>query len=290
MDFPDPTPPVSVPATRLRVKWEHVMIALITVAIIAFGFVAWLASSAADPAQPAASAVAPAAVPNETAAVAPAGALTMDDAVGLVAEARSLMGEARWVEAAERLDSVPAELRATSGADALAAELELQRTNHDGLRAELLASVEARQWPEAKVLLRQLAAIAPLDAELLDAQAIVESALAPEPTTPKAAATEDAAAATTAGGGAARPSTNTSSSATPAAATPAAAKPSASRPAAAPKPAAPSTPAASTKPATGVGAGSGTDAAAAIGAIAPGAIALTPAQEAELQAALGALQ
>lgn len=291
MDFTALTPPPpSTPATRLRIKWEHVMIGLIAVTIVAFGAVGWLASQTTPaPAAPTTEAAqpAPAAATDALAdAASTAGTLTMDDAVGLVDEARSLMGEARWAEADERLSSVPDELRATSGADELAIELDAQRTSHDALRAELQATIETRQWPQAQALLKQLAAVAPLDAELLDAQAIVTDALNPkQPAIAKATAQTEAPKP-------AKPA--------PAAAVSAAAS-AAPKPAAAPKPgatpsntttkapartpAAPSTPApaAPTAPAP-----AGAPAANGNGAL--GSIALTPAQEAELNAALAALQ
>jgi hypothetical protein len=269
---PSPTPPLSS-ATRTRVRWENVMIVLFGVVVAAFAVMAILISQAPEPsASTKDDAVAPAidapAASFEDAA--PASSLTLDDSLGLVEEARSLAREARWDEATDRLDSVPAEFVVESGADTLRTELEAKRERHEQLRAEIVAAVEARRWDDADRLLVQIANIATFDSELLALQAAVEAGSAPTPTTPRASAarpdrepapapapeTTRPAPAATGGGTATRPAPAANPRpTTPAAGAPAGGTPSGSAPTPRPSPTAP--------------------------------IALTPEQEAELAAALG---
>lgn len=274
LQLPDPA---MLPATRTRVKWENVAILAGGAVVATFAVVLVLIQGAEQkpttqaPVQPQA-----AVTPTDGATVEPEGALTMTDALGLVEEARQFIAEARWDEAAERLESVPAELREVAGATELAAVLETTRTRHEQLRAELVAAVEARRWTEAEGLLEQLAAIAPLDVELQAQQALVQQGLAPAAPTRRTDARPAAAAA-------AAPTRATGGDTTPSrpAAQPARPSVNASRPApATPSPAPSSTPARPSAPT-----GGGASAPAALDPLAP--VELTPEQEAELAAALG---
>lgn len=277
-------PPVTAaPNTRTRVKWENLAILAGGAVVATFAVVVVLMHGAEQPAATASHHTAPeAAAPVADETVAAAGSeLTMADAVGLVDEARQLIGEARWDEASDRLASVPDELREAAGASALATQLESTRTRHEQLRAELTAAVEARQWSDATSILERLAEIAPLDAELQAQQALVQEALAPAPTEARATAVSAAAPnrpaaaapATPTGGGSTRPQAG-AQSARPAAS--GGASSTAPAPARAPSPSAAGRPAAQGAVAT---------APAALDPLAP--IELTPEQEAELAAALG---
>jgi hypothetical protein len=270
---PSPAPPLC-PATRVRVRWENVMIVLIGVVVASFAVMGILISQApesstsAPGSEPARKIPAPSA-PFEDSV--PASTLTLDDSLGLVEEARSLAGEARWDEATDRLDAVPAEYVTESGADTLRVELEATRAQHDRLRAEIVAAVEARRWDDADRLLVQIAGIATLDAELLALQAAVERGAAPAPTTPRASAAE--------------PERETAPSAAPESTRPAPAATGGGGTATRPRPAANPRPAAPAATAPSGGAPAASTPAPQPSPTAP--IALTPQQEAELAAALG---
>ncbi len=300
-------------STRVRVKWDNVMIVLIGVVVAAFAVVGILLYSdssskpaAKDPAtaptqeQPAERSI------EDTAT----GTLSLDDAIAVVEEVRTLMTEGRWDEASDRLELIPVDLRDASGATVAQQELDDRRASHDQLRDQLEAAVEARNWTGAQTLLKQLSALAPLNEELTATQELVDTALTPKQ---PATATDDATTKTSGGGG-----STTTPSTSPATKPASTTKPApATKPASSPKPASGAKPASSTpKPAsggsrpttTGGGAGSsggsstGTGGAAATGgapdvsSIAAGidsgssladlGINLTPQQEAELEAAL----
>lgn len=263
------TPASPTPAsTHTRIKWENLMVALIVVAVVAFAIVGYVVATAPPSSPPSAAetSVEPAPTELDSGMGDAASALTLDDAIGLVEEARLLMREARWDEAGERLASIPEDLFAQSGASAVALELEGSRSRYEQLRAQFDAAVEASQWSDAKQLFGEMAAIAAPNDELLTAMAQVEAGLNPpaSPTEPEAVA----------GGGATGPKEPAASNAT--------------KPAAAPKPKPkPSTgtsrPAAPTAPQSGQDtkpSGNGS-----VNPLAP--IELSPEAEAELNAALG---
>ena len=178
--------------SRVRVRWDNVMIVLVVMAIVAFAGVAFIlinAGRATDAPRPEGADTSPTtAVADE--ATADAGALDLDDARGLVDDARALMTEARWDEAAEHLALVPVDMRDQMDVASVEQELAEARELHEGLRAQVTAMVEARRWVDARAALTQLEDMAPLDQELLDMRATVLAALAasdaPSPTTPKA--------------------------------------------------------------------------------------------------------
>lgn len=285
--IPVPVSP-SPAATRTRVKWENVAILLGGLVVASFAVVVVLMQGAEQSSGAASTATSRTATEpvSDQPVSEPASELTMTDALGLVEEARQLMAEARWEEAAERLASVPTELRDVAGATRLAAQLETSRARHERLRAEAVAAVEARQWKQASTLLTQLAAIAPLDAELQALQATVDQALAPPPAaTPRdqgaegvrtSTPVEPAGARTAAGGG--------SSPTRPAAHAPRPAGGS-GRPAEGSGRPAATVPAPSATGGRPAASGGGASTPAAIDPLAP--IELTPQQEAELAAALG---
>jgi hypothetical protein len=279
-----PDSPLTPAPIQTRIKWENVMIGLIALVVVVFGTVGYLISTAPGPQEQASGTeMGSATFPGDADTTAPvASILTLEDAVGLVEEARVLMREARWDEAADRLASVPQDLHAASGASALALELEGTRTRYEQLRAQFDAAIEARQWAEAEELFTQLASIATPNDELLAAHATaVERLRGPKPAAGgdgfEAAAQTTAANAAGGGAGATRPKPATAAAA-------AAPRPASTAPKPAtqqPKPAAETIRPAPTSPGTGTAAGSST-----AGSGLP-AIALTPEQEAELAAALG---
>jgi hypothetical protein len=182
----------SATATRTRVKWDNIAIVLIGAVVAAFAVVAIIATSDSAPTK---QATRPAPIRDEQLTDAAAtgeatdGELTLDDATSLADEAKTFISQARWDEAADRLQTIPSEFRAAVDADAIEARLTELRTQHDQLKDELTAAVEARQWKQADVLLDKLAKIAPLDSELLATQAQVDAALAPAATSAKDGAT-----------------------------------------------------------------------------------------------------
>ena len=243
-------------ATRVRVRWDNIMIVLIGVTAAAFAVVAILMGGDSTEQPPASTGPA-----VETEAAAPAletaepGSLTLDDAVSLVEEVRALMAEGRWDEATDRLELVPDDLRDASGATTALADLEAARTEHEQLRAQLQAAVEARNFTTARALVTKLSALAPLDAELTATKELIDKALTPAaggetgggasdsatPTATKATTGGGASTAgTSTGGGAGSSTSTTGSGAAPAATTPTTSKP---------KPA--TTKPSTTKPATG---------------------------------------
>lgn len=282
-------------STRTRVKWDNIAIVLIGLVVACFAVVGILASGGgtASSVTGKPSAEQPLAAEPAEEALEVEGALTAQDAQSLVDEARAFMTEARWDEAADRLATVPAEFRSTLGVEALEQELAATRAKHGRLTAELEASVQARQWKQAKVLLGELARIAVLDAQLLETQAIVEAALAPKPKPepkpkPKPAKADAVAvtrpAAVATGGGSAAASSGSTTRPRPAPATSRPANSSTSG--GGTRPAAPSATSGS-----GTGAGTGTPASGPASA-APGGssgdVHLTPDQQAEFEAALAA--
>lgn len=177
-----PTPPIDAPdaatATRTRVRWENLLLLFVAVsmAAVVVAVIAGGQTSTTTKAPAPASQEAPLVDRLDTAV--PTSDLTVEDALGLVEEARQLMGEGRWDEAADRLASVPEELRDAAGAGTVQLQLEVDRTRFEQLRDELTASVEAKQWRSAASLLDQLAAIAPLTDDLLETKATVDAAQA----------------------------------------------------------------------------------------------------------------
>lgn len=167
----------NAPAMRTTVRWDNLMILMIVLvgALLLFvGYLANMDSAATKPDPKAPSAGTDATTP---AVVEDPDALTQLDAEVLVDEARALIAEARWVEAADRLASVPPEFAEVVGATALQTELEQLRARHEGLRASVVTAVDAERWTQARALLLQLEEIAPLDAELLAMRATVDNHL-----------------------------------------------------------------------------------------------------------------
>jgi hypothetical protein len=208
-------------ATRTRVKWDNIAIVLMGAVVAVFAVVGIMLTAdkpAATP-KPRPEAATSTELLEDTATEPAAGELTIDDANALIEEAKGFMAEARWDEAADRLATIPEEFRAEVGAEALEAQLAELRTQHDKLRAELTAAVEARQFKQAKGLLKQLAAIAALDADLLAIQEQVDAALAPTPAAKPKPATDDSsnsnATSTTGGGGSSSTHANHSTSTKP---------------------------------------------------------------------------
>jgi hypothetical protein len=210
---PSPHGPAD-PSTRVRVKWDNVMIVLIGVVAATFAVVGILMFSH-PAAKPAAKDPSTAAAPQVDATT-PAtdetapGELSLDDAVSVVEEVRSLMTEGRWDEATDRLELIPTELRDASGATVAQQELEDRRASHDQLRSQLEAAVQARNWTGAQSLLAQLGELAPLDADLTATQELVDQALTPKQPAAAAktsAASTDASKTTESGVGATKPAT-----------------------------------------------------------------------------------
>src|SRR5687768_14036025 len=107
--MPAHSPMPSATATRVRVRWDNVMIVLIGAAVAAFAVVFVVMSGSGTKDQ--VSRRDAVKDPNTPAATAPVdapttGSLDVEDARGLVEEARSLMADARWAEATDRLDSI----------------------------------------------------------------------------------------------------------------------------------------------------------------------------------------
>lgn len=214
-------------STRVRVKWDNVMIVLIGIVVAAFAVVGILlyadsgASRTASKDPSTATAAESGTSESAYADVAP-GELSLDDSLGVVAEARTLMSEGRWVEAADRLELIPAELRDASGATAAQATLEDRRGAHEQLRAELEAAVEARNWKGAQAIIAKLSALAPLDADLTATQELIDTALTPKHAAPARATKTSSTSAIGSGGGstgtkpAAAPTVKPSSGAKPA--------------------------------------------------------------------------
>ncbi|MEO6867094.1 MAG: hypothetical protein ABI200_03655 [Gaiellales bacterium] len=309
------SPPTGSPtSTRMRLKWENIMIVLIGVVVATFAVVGILASGGTD--EPTKQAAKPA--PTLDASAEPEAlsgdALTIDDATSLVEEAGALMLEARWDEAIDRLDTIPADLRDVSGAAEVEVELSANRAKYEQLRGELDAAVEATQFPEARVLLAQLVGIAKHDSSLIELGVEIDDAeaSAANPTAQVKKAKKDSKEGDVMKPGAAA-SKPSKAAATPAAtggggAATTGAKPSSSKPAGSgAKPAKPSGSAggstgggSGTRPPTGGGTGSGSvsgaspsdvTAAAAAAGISPGALggSLSAADQAALQAALNEL-
>ena len=120
--------------SRVRVRWDNVMIVLVVMAIVAFAGVAFIlinAGRATDAPRPEGADTSPTtAVADE--ATADAGALDLDDARGLVDDARALMTEARWDEAAEHLALVPVDMRDQMDVASVEQELAEARELHEG--------------------------------------------------------------------------------------------------------------------------------------------------------------
>lgn len=259
---PSPQNPYVPTPMRTRVKWENISIILVGVAMAA-GAVMFIMSgeTTKPPAKPAAApATLDAAPPAESEAL--TDDLSLEDSLGLVDEARSLMLDARWDDAADRLASVPDQFRVETGADTIATDLAATKVRWDGLTAKLETQVEQEAWTGAAESLRSLAAMARLDNELTATKVLVDEQLAPGA---KAPAKPAATPAVTGGGAAA---TATTPATKPAAAKPVGTKPATAKPATA-KPTAAKPTATATPAATGGGAaanGTGTNTAAAAAA------------------------
>lgn len=293
---PSSSPRPNVAPARTRVRWDNVMILLVGLVAAAFAVTLILANGTRGdaPATPTTSKAAAPAGTSPSSAETLADGIDMDEARGLVDEATVFLRSARWDEAADRLATVPEELREISGASDLLVRLEESRTRYTTLRSQLDAAIEARQWKRADALLAELATIATPTDELTALQARVKAALdpaagadapAPDETSNAGRATAPATTATTprprpqasstTGGGAARPSgsgTRPSGTATGSSA-------GSSRPQApAPRPSGGSTSAAS-----GAGTGTSTGAGTSIDDLTSG---MTQGQQQELEDAL----
>ncbi len=190
------TPAAAQPPLRTRVKWENLLILLVVASFAVIGVIALVVAK-----PEAGHADAPKLAtndPDSSAAESPDTQITLDDAIDLVTEARSLMREARWDEASDRLATVPSDLRGDSGAGALALTLASTRGTWDQLRSELEAAIKDHRWTIADQALDRLAGIATLDDELAAARRVVDASLAapkavrhavPHRTTTKATAT-----------------------------------------------------------------------------------------------------
>lgn len=193
-------------STRVRVKWDNVMIVLIGVVVAAFAVVGILlysdSGTAPTPAKDPSTATAAESGLTDVAteAVEP-GALSLDDSIGVVEEVRAFMAEGRWVEAADRLDLIPTDLRDASGATEAQELLDERRGAHDQLRAELEAAIEARNWKGAQTVIAKLAELAPLDADLTATKELVDTALTPKRKGANAGSKESTTATSTGGGG-----------------------------------------------------------------------------------------
>ncbi|MCW2923477.1 MAG: hypothetical protein JWM98_881, partial [Thermoleophilia bacterium] len=252
-------------ATHARVRWENVGIVGAGVTIAAVATVLILGHGRGGvptaPAGPDTATHAGITVSDE------AEATPLEAARATVAEAVALAAKGSWDEANDRLATVPEAMRTESGADAATADIDARRARSAELRGQLTATVEAQRWSEADGLLDELATLAPLDSELLATRATVDAALG-GPSTETTPATQDAA--------------STDSAAPPVVATTTVPAATTSVPATTrPRP----HPATGARPATGSGSSGASD--VDIDAIiAQLGVSLTPAQRAELEAAV----
>lgn len=195
MDAPVP-PPSSFATTypqttHTRVKWDNVLILLVGVVMAALAVTIILTREEAKP-EPAAASQDTAPLSSDASTPTLDEAQTLADAQALVEEARGLMRDARWTEAADRLDLVEPQFDTASGAAAAKRQLEQSRAAWTALVARLETQVAAKQWEDARTTLDALSRIARLDSDLLETRALVDQQLA-------AAATPAAAPAAPAG-------------------------------------------------------------------------------------------
>ncbi|MCW2956809.1 MAG: hypothetical protein JWO69_1678 [Thermoleophilia bacterium] len=250
---PNPQNPY-LATTRTRVRWENIAIILVC-AVLAAGAVTYIMTGdTSKPTTPvessgdaAPSLPEPALTDDASAAV--EGELTFEDSLSMVDEARSLMLDARWDDADDRLTSVPEQFRVDAEADVVAADLTTKRERWAALGTKLEEQVTASQWEAAAKTLVALTAIARLDDDQLRTKELVDANLAPEEAPAKAKAKAKATKAE-----AAKAEASKTEAAKPAAVTGGGAAAPATKPVAKPakKPAKPAASAA--KPATGGGA------------------------------------
>jgi len=230
--------------SRTRVKWDNIAIALVgtSVAIGAAVYIVFGMSSDATttPQRPAPAAKSDS-MPQAPPATKIEEPMTLDEATAIVDEARGLMSQAQWTEAADRLTYVDEGLRDASGSTALTAKLEITRARWDALIIRVDEQIAAKQWPQAKASITSLLAIATVP-DVVERGAVVDAALGlvqQAGAKPAADAKKPAKKPTekpdkpVSGGGATTPKPTTSQ---PAAATHTPVKPAAAKPA--PKPAA----------------------------------------------------
>jgi hypothetical protein len=183
MSSPFATPPASSHATtRTRVKWDNIMIVLIGTVVAAFAVVGILASGgSSSPKAGTTHKAAPSAIeaPADEPTTINSGALTLDDSTGLVVEARDLLATARFDEAIDRLQTVPAEYQDVTGAAQLLATATTNKARYATLHEQLDAAVEARQFADAAKLIQAMLAIAPNDPALKQAQELVGDGTTP---------------------------------------------------------------------------------------------------------------
>jgi hypothetical protein len=274
-----PSPQLSV-QTRTRVKWDNILIVVAGTALAAVAVVLILASGSATGAKaPTTHASTPPATtsPTADAVTTPAaadGALTLEDSQGLVDEAKDLLASARFDEAIDRLETVPAEYTAQTGSAQLEAQATADRTQYATMRKQLDAALEARQFTDADKLVKAMLLIAPKDASLADAQATISDGLTAA-ATPAATAKPKPDGAKPAAATTKQPATNTATA----------------HPATTPTHP-PTTGTAKPKaPATGGGAAAGTGNVTGVGTgtLPTGNLQLTQAQQQELAQALAAL-
>lgn len=281
MSIPSPT---STSATQVRVRWDNVMIVLIGAAVAAAAvvFVVMTGDAVPPTKRPAAPAKHAAAAPDTDPSATTDGGLDIDDARGLLEEARTLMADARWAEATDRLDTIPADLREIVGSSALAAEIDTKSAAWELHRTRLDAAVKGQQWKVARVELDELATLARLDTQLLELDATIDRELAATPATDTT--TKQSTSGTTGSPATAKPATGSTTGGGAAGAGQGTTKPAGGST----KPATGTTKPSSgtTKPATGTTKPStGTT---KPGSALPGLdVNLTPAQQAELEKALG---
>jgi hypothetical protein len=285
MSIPSPQLPAQ---TRTRVKWDNILIVVAGASLAAVAVLLILASGSTTPSPSSAHKPAPhVATADLDAATAPAadGTLTLEDSQGLVEEAKDLLASARFDEAIDRLETVPAEFAAQTGSAQLEAQATANRSRYATMRQQLDADLEARQFTDAAKLVKAMLVIAPKDGSLADAQAAITDGLAP------AAAPAAADHATKASTDASKPATGgaTKASTAPVVAHPATTPTNPPATAGTTKPKAPvigggAAANTNTGNVTGTGTGTGATTLPAIGGVQ-----LTQAQQQELADALAAL-
>jgi hypothetical protein len=169
------------PAPAYRIRWDNigiVVLALVAIAILLptvnrFATHITGLDQARTPAKTAKKAKKTiAAEPEES--VAPDAPKTLDEALQIVASARTAMQKGDFDEARQLLSVVGSDFADTSGASELRDENAQRQQQFEALTADAQAAASDEKWREAHDLLRQAAAIAPLSTELntIKAQAV----------------------------------------------------------------------------------------------------------------------
>lgn len=176
------------PATTLRLKWDNLAI-VFAGALVAACVAAWIMFGGGAQSQAARTSTPKLDTTSglEVAAPADSETLTLDEARDLVTQARDYMGQARWSEAADRLDAVPAQFALAVGATTLRTKLEQSRSRWVALSSALTTQVAGGDWTKAAATLDELATIARLDDAMLAIRARVQAALGGGSSAPPAA-------------------------------------------------------------------------------------------------------